>query len=291
MSFGQLVIGPPGSGKTMYCKAMFEFLAAIGRKAVIVNIDPANDNIPYKADVDISELITLEEVMDTLHLGPNGGLIYCIEYLEKNFDWLIGKLQMFKDCYVIIDCPGQVELYTHHSSVRSIVASLLKLDYRLAAVHLVDSHYCSDPGKFISVLLISLSTMLQIELPHINVLSKVDLLEKYGKLAFNLEYYTEVLNLSYLLEKLDDDPFISKYKKLNKELVGIIEDYSLVSFSPLNIENKKTISSVLAAIDKANGYIFKAQEENNLQILLSTAMKNENKSDNLEQLQQMYMST
>lgn len=50
-------------------------------------------------------------------------------------------------------------------------------------MHLVDAHLCSDPGKFISALLTSLSTMVQIELPHINVLSKVDLIQQYGKLG------------------------------------------------------------------------------------------------------------
>ena len=54
---------------------------------------------------------------------------------------------------------------------------------QLVAVHLVDSHYCSDPGKFVSVLLTSLSTMVQVELPHINILSKVDLIEQYGRLG------------------------------------------------------------------------------------------------------------
>lgn len=54
---------------------------------------------------------------------------------------------------------------------------------QLAAVHLVDSHYCTDPGKFISVLCTSLSTMLHVELPHVNVLSKMDLIEQYGKLG------------------------------------------------------------------------------------------------------------
>lgn len=58
---------------------------------------------------------------------------------------------------------------------------------QLAAVHLVDAHHCSDPTKFISVLLTSLSTMIHIELPHINVLSKVDLVEQYGKLG-SLDY-------------------------------------------------------------------------------------------------------
>lgn len=50
-------------------------------------------------------------------------------------------------------------------------------------MHLVDSHYCADPAKFISVLCTSLSTMLHVELPHVNVLSKMDLIEQYGKLG------------------------------------------------------------------------------------------------------------
>jgi len=54
---------------------------------------------------------------------------------------------------------------------------------QLAAVHLVDAHLCSDPGKYISALLLTLSTMLHMELPHINVLSKIDLIESYGKLG------------------------------------------------------------------------------------------------------------
>ena len=43
---------------------MSQFLKAIGREVIIVNIDPANEQIPYKADIDISELIQLEEVME-----------------------------------------------------------------------------------------------------------------------------------------------------------------------------------------------------------------------------------
>lgn len=50
-------------------------------------------------------------------------------------------------------------------------------------MHLVDSHYCADPAKFISVLCTSLSTMLHVELPHVNILSKMDLIEQYGKLG------------------------------------------------------------------------------------------------------------
>lgn len=50
-------------------------------------------------------------------------------------------------------------------------------------MHLVDAHLCSDPGKYVSALLLSLSTMLHLELPHVNVLSKIDLIENYGRLG------------------------------------------------------------------------------------------------------------
>lgn len=60
---------------------------------------------------------------------------------------------------------------------------LVMIIMQLTAVHLVDAHLCSDPGKYVSALLLSLSTMLHLELPHINVLSKIDLIENYGKLG------------------------------------------------------------------------------------------------------------
>lgn len=49
--------------------------------------------------------------------------------------------------------------------------------------------------------------MLQLALPHVNIMTKLDQLKKYeDRLAFNIDFYTEVLDLNYLLEKLDEDP-------------------------------------------------------------------------------------
>ena len=41
--FGQLVIGPPGSGKSTYCHGLHQFLNGVERKTIVVNLDPAND--------------------------------------------------------------------------------------------------------------------------------------------------------------------------------------------------------------------------------------------------------
>jgi GPN-loop GTPase len=138
--------------------------------------------------------------MEEFDLGPNGGLIYCMEYLLENFEWLEEKLQALSSRYILFDCPGQVELYTHHTSVHKIIENLQlgarsgkqeDLDCRLCSVHLIDSYYCrstiahspptltshsfpvSMPATFISAVLLVASTMMRLALPHVSVLSKV----------------------------------------------------------------------------------------------------------------------
>lgn len=43
-----------------------------------------------------------------------------------------------------------------------------------------------DPHKCIAIMLLSLKTMMQIGLPHVNILSKLDLMETYDKLRTTL---------------------------------------------------------------------------------------------------------
>jgi energy-coupling factor transporter ATP-binding protein EcfA2 len=88
MPFGQVIIGPPGSGKSTFCLASAAFMRASGRTVCTVNLDPANDDLPYECDIDIADLVSLDAVQQETGLGPNGGLAYCMDYLEKNFDWL-----------------------------------------------------------------------------------------------------------------------------------------------------------------------------------------------------------
>jgi hypothetical protein len=48
MPFGQLVVGPPGSGKTTYCNGMQQFFGLLRRRVAVINLDPANDALPYE---------------------------------------------------------------------------------------------------------------------------------------------------------------------------------------------------------------------------------------------------
>lgn len=112
--YGQIIIGPAGSGKSTYCSLIQSWAKNLDRNILIVNLDPAAEKLSYTPNVDIRELINTDDAMDYTKLGPNGGLIYCMEYLIENIDWLeeeIGGLG--PEDYVLFDCPGQLELYTH----------------------------------------------------------------------------------------------------------------------------------------------------------------------------------
>ncbi|KAK5380627.1 hypothetical protein LTR20_006929 [Exophiala xenobiotica] len=272
MPFGQLVIGPPGAGKSTYCNGMQQFMGAIGRKCSVVNLDPANDRTSYEAAVDVRELVTLESIMedagDGVGLGPNGGVLYALEELEENFEWLEERLKNsvpdWEGEYVLFDCPGQVELFTHHASLRRIFARLEKrMGYRLVVVNLIDSYALTLPSLYISTLLLSLRSMLQLDMTHINVLTKIDNLSKYPPLPFNLDFYTEVQDLSYLLPSLEEEsPMFGqeKYAALNEAIVNLVEEFGLVGYETLAVEDKKSMMSLLRTIDRAGGYAFGGAE-------------------------------
>lgn len=140
MPFGEIVCGSPGSGKSTYCHGKHQLFSALQRPISIVNLDPANDNIPYPCALDISSLITLKDVMEEHGLGPNGGMLYCMQYLEANFDWLEDELRKLREGgeregegeYVLFDLPGQVELSTNHESVKNVIAKLTKIGFRVS---------------------------------------------------------------------------------------------------------------------------------------------------------------
>ena len=131
-------------------------------------------------------------------------------------------------------------------------------------LNLVDSYCLTQPSLYISTLLLSLRAMLQMDLPHLNVLTKIDKLASYGPLPFKLDFYTEVQDLSYLLPYLETEgnPVLKhpKFDALNNAVVDLIEDFGLVGFETLAVEDKKSMMTLLQAIDRAGGYAFGGAE-------------------------------
>jgi hypothetical protein len=244
-----------------------------------------------------------------------------MEYIEHHFGEVLkllkGRLGLSADAtrsdvqccraYLLFDLPGQIELTAHSNVITKIATRLVReLDLRLVCVQLVDAAVClTDASKFIGTSLVCTASMMRLELPCVNVLSKMDLLQdcnlgrsaidddndfgydEYGasSMPFNLEFFTQCHDLHRLVDYLDsnpmdftgeqnheehmDDPeyrtaqqttrasiFSRKHRKLHHELCEVVEDFGLLSFLPLAIQDAESVGRVVARVDKCNGYVF-----------------------------------
>lgn len=236
----------------------------------VVNLDPAAETFEYQPFIDIRDLIQLDDAMEDeeLHYGPNGGLVFCIEYLLENSDWLRNQLcgvgddedeegvadgvEEPDDDYILFDMPGQIELYTHLKAGQQLAKLLESWNFRLCSVFLVDSQFMIDGAKFLSGTMAALSVMVNMELPHVNILSKMDLLSKTSK--GQLDKYLEPDPQALLGEVTNESSWGRKYRKLSETIGLLIEDFSLVRFTPLNINDEENIADLLLMIDNVIQY-------------------------------------
>ena len=132
--------------------------------------------------------------MEEYSLGPNGGMLYCADFLLANLQWLTDEIEkkLLNDrCrYFIFDLPGQTELYTNHNALKDIIGKLEKEhNFKMVAVNMIDASYLYDRYKFLSAMTLSLTSLIGIEIPFINLVTKMDLLKTMGRPDMNLMFY------------------------------------------------------------------------------------------------------
>ena len=72
-------------------------------------------------------------------------------------------------------------MYTHIPVMKQFVEQLQQWNFRICGVFILDSQFLIEASKFVSGILSALSTMVNLEIPHVNIMSKVDLLSKKAK--------------------------------------------------------------------------------------------------------------
>ena len=229
----QLCMGPAGSGKTTFCEALEKQMRDLGRSVTLVNLDPAAEDLKYNPHIDVRNLISLNE-STSLKLGPNGGLVFCMEYLATHLSWLrdeINQAAPTDDEYLIIDCPGQIELYTHVPAIKVISRALENWGIFVCGTFLVDSAMVvGDTGKYLSAVMLATSAMISIEIPWLNILSKFDLIDKEEADVYcNVDFaiLQDHLKASSALRRTR---LGERLNKLNQTVFNLLEDFSMVSF-------------------------------------------------------------
>ena len=168
------VLGTAGSGKSYLTSALGDWIEFNEMTVTRVNLDPAAEWLPYQPDVDVREYVNTRTIMVEKGLGPNGALIVSIDLLATRIEEIKSEIVDYKSNYVIVDTPGQLELFAFRHS-GPIVAKLLAKGSKAASVFLIDSFFSTQASNLISALLLSSSVQVRLGLPQLNVLSKCDL--------------------------------------------------------------------------------------------------------------------
>lgn len=244
------MIGPAGCGKSTYCNTIQQHCHACGRSVHVFNLDPAAEEFVYEPSSDIRDLISVDDVVQELDLGPNGALMYCMEYMEENLhEWLGEELEGFgEDDYIILDCPGQIELFTHIPVLRTLIDYMKSGGWNVCAVYCLDSHFITDSSKFIAGCFQAMSAMVALEVPHLNVLTKVDLMPDKDDLEEMVHPEKNALVASLA------GSMPPRYRALNNEVAKLVDDYGMVSFTPLDISDEDSIAATLLQVDTAIQY-------------------------------------
>ena len=171
--------------------------------------------------------------------------------MVENCKWLEEQLGDDDDDYIIFDFPGQLELYTHMTVIGKLIEFLQTLNFRICAIFVMDTQFMTDAAKFLSGTMAALSVMINLELPHMNILTKLDLLSKSARKQ--LDKFLEPDSES-LLADMEDDPWNVRYGKLTSTLGKLIEGYGIVRFFPLNIKDEENIADIKITIDNMIQY-------------------------------------
>ncbi|KAG0252350.1 ATP binding protein, partial [Actinomortierella ambigua] len=107
--------------------------------------------------------------------------------------------------------------------------------------------FIEDKSKFFAGVMSAMSAMINLEIPHINVMSKMDLLPKMK--AIELERY---YNPDPLLLVDDVNAKTSpRFHQLNEAIGQLVEDFNMVQFLPLNATDEDSITAILSHVDNA----------------------------------------
>lgn len=168
------ITGTAGAGKTTLTTAWKAWMHDQGYSVTTVNLDPGMEDPNFDPDVDVRDWVKLEDVMATAKLGPNGAQIAASDMVAVNLASVRDALEPLRSDYVLVDTPGQVELFAFREASRAIVEELGG-DRSLIAF-LFDPMLTRVPSGFVSLLLFSSTVQFRFGLPLVNVLAKDDLL-------------------------------------------------------------------------------------------------------------------
>jgi len=170
------IIGTAGSGKSLLTAVFSEWLKMSKQDVTAVNLDPGVLTLPYSPDVDVRNYVDVGDLMEKYGLGPNGALILAADLIADEIEKISDEIEDLKSDVVLVDTPGQIELFAFRASGPYIASELTREPK--AIVYLFDAVFSLSPLNYVSNLFLSAAVYNRFLLPQVSLLSKCDLLPK-----------------------------------------------------------------------------------------------------------------
>ena len=208
------IVGTAGSGKSLLTSKIHEYYTRNGAFSAILNLDPGVESLPYSCDIDVRDYVDIVSIMKQYDLGPNGALIMTNDLIASKIDSIQDEIDKVSPDYLLIDTPGQIELFAYRASGQFLVQNL-RIDEKMS-IFLFDGALITSPINFVSIALLATSIKLRLGLPAINVLTKTDLIGE--KLKDILKWST---NLSALENAISEEADGETYTLTTNILRGL----------------------------------------------------------------------
>ena len=168
------IVGTAGAGKSTLVTSFQRWSRFLEVECLTINLDPGAERVHYDPEFDVRDLISLHEVMDEYDLGPNGAQILAADLVAAQSYDIQEELTGLSGDLLVIDTPGQVELFAFREASTHMVEVLGQ--GQAALIFLFDPMLSQSPSGFVSQMLLSNIVHFRLGLPTANFLSKADLL-------------------------------------------------------------------------------------------------------------------
>ena len=236
------IAGTAGSGKSLLTSRLLQWYKDNSAYPITLNLDPGVINLPYEPDVDVRNYIDIATLMKSYGLGPNGSLIMASDMIATKLDEIQKEVDELNPDYLIVDTPGQVELFAFRAS-GPYFAINFHADEK-ATIFAFDGMLVSSPINFVSISLLALSVRLRLKMAQINVLTKRDLV------IDNLKNIMEWAGSSMALEHTLNSEKDAEYSLLTKDLARSISKggfgQSLIAVSSITMSGMVNLAAALA---------------------------------------------
>ncbi len=250
------VVGTAGAGKSSLVTAFQRWARFLEIDALTINLDPGAERVHYDPEFDVRDLISLAEVMDRYDLGPNGAQILAADLVAAQADDIMDELEGLSGDMLIIDTPGQVELFAFREASNHLVDVLGQ--GRAALAFLFDPMLSQTPSGFVSQMLLSNIVQFRLGLPTANYLSKADLLEP--------EVLEKILEWGERLDVLEADLYEESQNRMTHDTatgqrvefaiaqLRTMQDASIIpGLIPLSSEHEEGLADVLSFVQSVFG--------------------------------------